>query len=110
MHAISNRASREAADEDVEAGVHLRGQRIQQYAKREGDDIGDLAAVACGREQEGQRRQQKDRRAKRLSQIGGKEIADRIGGETHRDKTEAKSVDEGDPAFTRYLRQEAMAF
>src|SRR3954465_11539082 len=40
--AIGEGGRHEAADEDVEAGIHLRGQWIEQTPHRERDDGGDL--------------------------------------------------------------------
>ncbi len=45
--------------------------------KRQRQDVGKLPAVARGREQERQRRQQQDRGGEQFREIGGEAVADR---------------------------------
>src|SRR6266581_1362863 len=71
---------------------------------------GRLPAVARGRKQKCQRRQQQDRGGKQLRQIGCEAVANRIGNEADGNETCAETMRESDPALARHLWQQPKAF
>ena len=90
--------------------LRVRTSGYNAMPEHQREDVGDLLAVARGRQQEGERRQQQDRGGKELRQFGGQPIAQRGRRQAHREKAAAESVGEGDAALARHLRQQAIAF
>src|SRR5882724_5335192 len=81
VNAIGDGAGRHAADQDIDAGVQGGRHRKQRQSQYQRQDVGKLPAVARGRKQKCQRRQQQDRGSKQLWQIGCEAVANRIGNE-----------------------------
>ena len=84
-------------------------QRIQREPQHQRQHVGDLPAVARGRQQERQRRQHQDRGGKQLRQIGGKAVAERGRDQADREKAAAEPVRERDAPLARHLRQQPIA-
>ena len=110
VNAIGNGTGGHAADEDVDAAIRHRRNRIAAKLRAPARPHGDLPGVACGGEQKRQRRQQEDGGGKQLRQIGRQQIADRGRGQADGYETGAEPMDKGDPPFARHLRQEAITF
>lgn len=94
MNAIGDGAGRDAADQDINPGVQHRRKWKQRQPQHQRQNVGKLPAIARGREQECQRRQQQDRRGEQLREFGGETVADRGGNEAERDQTAAQPVRE----------------
>ena len=94
----------------ISTPVCSANQRKQRQPQHQRQDIGQLPAVARGREQERQRRQQQDRGAQQRRQIGGETVAERGREQADRDTADAEPVREDDPPLARHMRQQAKAF
>src|SRR6266851_2299633 len=87
---IRDGARDHAADEDVEATVKQRSERIKRESQNQCENVRELPGITGGREQKREWRQQQDRRRKGLGETGGERVADHGGAKPDRDQAAPK--------------------